>query len=424
MRDEIAIELVGISKNYKLKKSILNPENKEITEVLALKDISFEIKKGESVGIFGANGSGKSTLLKILAGVISPSKGQVKIKGRVASILDIGAGFHPELSGRENIFLNGQILGFKKVEITKKYDEIIEFSGVKDFIEEPVKNYSNGMYLRLAFSIMAHLDFDVYLFDEIFSVGDAEFYHKTRAKFQELIKSKKTLIFVSHSINDLESHDKYFLMEKGTLVKSSSSMNLLDNYMEKSFHLTKNQAETFQYNSIKTDFSEFIDSEEIKMERFEFYQLGNDKFKTNEKFFMKIEFKKLKDENTIDLMIRVSESQNNALFTTSPLIKNGFNSFTKSGTYTFNCEIPPCIFNEKLYFVDILFFKNGLNILDSYLIPISNKINIPERPYVLKGVLVFKPLFKNEFYESFDLGLLNTSVGLTPAFDWSIEHKN
>src|SRR5690606_19206903 len=131
--------------------------------------------KGENVGIIGPNGSGKSTLLKILAGVTKPTSGTVDINGRIASILDIGAGFHPELSGKENVFLNGQILGFAKSEIAPKYKEIVEFSGIGKYIDEPVKNYSNGMYLRLAFSIMVHLDFDIYLFDEVMSVGDAEF---------------------------------------------------------------------------------------------------------------------------------------------------------------------------------------------------------------------------------------------------------
>src|SRR5690554_2953495 len=175
MDENLAIKVENLFKVYQLRQSRVNEEGELVTEHWALKEVSFEIKKGESVGIIGPNGSGKSTLLKILAGVTKPSSGKVQIRGKVASILDIGAGFHPELSGRENVFLNGQIHGFSKKEIQSKYDEIVAFSGIEQFIEELVKNYSNGMYLRLAFSIMAHLDFDVYLFDEVLSVGDAEF---------------------------------------------------------------------------------------------------------------------------------------------------------------------------------------------------------------------------------------------------------
>src|SRR5690606_26872536 len=175
MVNENAIIVENLSKVYQLQKPRVLEDGTLTHELKALDSVSFEIKRGESVGIIGPNGSGKSTLLKILAGVTKPTSGSVKIRGKVASILDIGAGFHPELSGRENVFLNGQIHGFSKKEIEAKFDEIVQFSGIEKFIGEPVKNYSNGMYLRLAFSIMANLDFDVYLFDEVFSVGDAEF---------------------------------------------------------------------------------------------------------------------------------------------------------------------------------------------------------------------------------------------------------
>ena len=199
--NNIAIKVENLSKCYTLRTPTKDADGSMTTEHWALKDVSFEIKKGESVGIIGPNGSGKSTLLKILAGITKPTSGKVTINGRVASILDVGAGFHPELSGRENVFMNGQIHGFSKKEIAAKFDEIVEFSGIEKFIEEPVKNYSNGMYLRLAFSIMAHLDFDVYLLDEVLSVGDAEFQGKCIEKILEIIKSQKTFLIVYHNIH-------------------------------------------------------------------------------------------------------------------------------------------------------------------------------------------------------------------------------
>jgi ABC-type polysaccharide/polyol phosphate transport system ATPase subunit len=200
MSSEVAIRVEKLSKKYHLRHPIINETGEESHELWALKDVSFEIKRGESVGIIGPNGSGKSTLLKILAGVTKPTSGKVEIFGRVASILDIGAGFHPELSGRDNVFLNGQIYGFTKKEIAAKFDEIVAFSGFEKFIDEPVKNYSNGMYLRLAFSIMAHLDFDVYLLDEVMAVGDEEFRNKSLAHF---LKSNRdsTYVNTSHDVN-------------------------------------------------------------------------------------------------------------------------------------------------------------------------------------------------------------------------------
>ncbi len=204
MKTDIAIQISNVSKVYPLRHPQMDEDGNLVHEHWALKDVSLAIKKGESVGIIGPNGSGKSTLLKILAGVTKPTHGEVKIRGKVASILDIGAGFHPELSGRENVYLNGQIHGFSKKEIASKFDEIVAFSGIEKFIDEPVKNYSNGMYLRLAFSIMAHLDFDVYLLDEVLSVGDAEF----REKILELINTwnnKKTLVVVTHDFFQIHS---------------------------------------------------------------------------------------------------------------------------------------------------------------------------------------------------------------------------
>lgn len=215
MEKDIAIKVENLTKLYPLRSSKRDKEGKEITYHTALENINFEVKKGESVGIVGPNGSGKSTLLKILAGVSKPTTGQVKIRGKVASILDIGAGFHPELSGRENVYLNGQIHGFSRKEISKQFDAIVAFSGIEDFIDEPVKNYSNGMYLRLAFSIMAHLDFDIYLFDEVLSVGDAEFREKITNNFRNL--KNKTHLYVYHGYQSVFDFDKKIILNKDDL---------------------------------------------------------------------------------------------------------------------------------------------------------------------------------------------------------------
>ncbi len=229
VKEDVVIRVENLSKVYPLRHPVEDEFGNSTQEHWALKDVSFEIKRGESVGIIGPNGSGKSTLLKILAGVTKPTSGSVQIKGRVASILDIGAGFHPELCGRENVFLNGQIHGFAKKEIEAKLDEIIKFSGIEKFIDEPVKNYSNGMYLRLAFSIMAHLDFDVYLLDEVLSVGDAEFRERIKVRSQMLL-GKKTQLVVTHDL--LQIHrlfDRIITFNEKKIVEESlDSYNPID----------------------------------------------------------------------------------------------------------------------------------------------------------------------------------------------------
>ena len=178
----------------------------ESKEFWALKDINFEIKKGEAVGIIGRNGAGKSTLLKILSRITEPTKGRFEINGRVSSLLEVGTGFHPELSGRENIYLNGTILGMKRREIKAKFDEIVAFSGVDKFIDTPVKHYSSGMKVRLAFSVAAHLEPEILIIDEVLAVGDAEFQKKCLGKMDEVSKNEgRTVLFVSHNMGAIES---------------------------------------------------------------------------------------------------------------------------------------------------------------------------------------------------------------------------
>lgn len=168
--------------------------------VWALKDISFEVRQGEVLGIIGKNGAGKSTLLKILSQVTTPSVGQIKVKGRIASLLEVGTGFHPELTGRENIFLNGAILGMSKQEIKNKFDEIVDFSGVERYIDTPVKRYSSGMYVRLAFAVAAHLEPEILIVDEVLAVGDAEFQKKCLGKMKDVSGQGRTVLFVSHNM--------------------------------------------------------------------------------------------------------------------------------------------------------------------------------------------------------------------------------
>lgn len=186
--------------------------------VWSLKDINFGVEQGDAVGIIGRNGAGKSTLLKILSRVTSPTTGSVKIKGRIASLLEVGTGFHPELSGRENIFLNGAILGMRKAEIKRKFDEIVDFAGVERYLDTPVKRYSSGMYVRLAFAVAAHLESEILIIDEVLAVGDAEFQKKCLGKMGEISKGEgRTVLFVSHNMDSVRS-----LCNNGIILKNGS----------------------------------------------------------------------------------------------------------------------------------------------------------------------------------------------------------
>ncbi len=217
-------------------KKLLNPFGKSPSEgtqeeFWALKDISFEIKQGDRVGIIGRNGAGKSTLLKVLSKITEPTTGQVRIKGRVASLLEVGTGFHPELTGRENIYLNGAILGMSRAEIRRKFDEIVGFAEVERFLDTPVKRYSSGMYVRLAFAVAAHLEPEILVVDEVLAVGDAQFQKKCLGKMEDVSKEGRTVIFVSHSMPTITSLcERAILLQSGSIVKFGSTSEVIMSY--------------------------------------------------------------------------------------------------------------------------------------------------------------------------------------------------
>jgi lipopolysaccharide transport system ATP-binding protein len=201
-------------------------------EMWALRGVSFEVKQGEILGIIGRNGSGKSTLLKILSRVTAPTKGEVRIKGRTASLLEVGTGFHPELTGRENTFLNGAILGMTKTEIRKKMDEIVTFAGVDSYIDTPVKRYSSGMYLRLAFAVAAHLDPEILIVDEVLAVGDAQFQKKCLGKMGDIAKQGRTILFVSHNMTAIKSLCREsILLNAGQIIDRGAPNQVIKGYL-------------------------------------------------------------------------------------------------------------------------------------------------------------------------------------------------
>lgn len=201
--------------------------------IAALGGVSFEVARGEAVGLLGSNGSGKSTLLKIVAGILKPSAGTVEVEGRVAALIELGAGFHPEISGRENVYINGAVLGLSRREIDRRFDDIVEFSGLEDFIEEPVKNYSSGMYVRLGFAVAVHTDPDVLLVDEVLAVGDEAFSHRCLRRIEELLAREKTLLLVSHSLGLIEEVcDRAIWLERGIVQLDGHPRRVVDAYRQ------------------------------------------------------------------------------------------------------------------------------------------------------------------------------------------------
>lgn len=240
------IEINKISKKYRISHStqpyltfresmieLFKRSNSVRDEFWALKDVSFSVAQGDTIGIIGKNGAGKSTLLKILSRITPPTQGKIICRGRIASLLEVGTGFHPELTGRENIFLNGSILGLKKTEIIKKFDEIVDFSGVEKFLDTPLKHYSSGMQLRLAFAVAANLEPEVMVIDEVLAVGDAEFQKKCLGKMSDVAKSGRTIFFVSHNMGAVQLLcNRAVLLDKGELKFDSNVNDVINQYQQ------------------------------------------------------------------------------------------------------------------------------------------------------------------------------------------------
>ncbi len=236
-----ALTVDGVSKTFKvhheransLKQYIAARGRNRYEEFYALRDVSFEVHDGEAFGVIGHNGSGKSTLLKCMAGILQPNKGSITVHRRMSALLELGAGFHPELSGRDNIFLNASILGMSRPEIAKRFDEIVEFSGLEQFIDTPVKTYSSGMYVRLAFAVAINVDPDMLLIDEILAVGDIAFQQKCMEKFAQFREEGRTLVLVTHDLGSIRNFcDRAIWLDHGNVAGEGSPTELVDQYTE------------------------------------------------------------------------------------------------------------------------------------------------------------------------------------------------
>lgn len=310
--------------------------------VWALKDINFEVHQGDVLGIIGRNGAGKSTLLKILSKVTSPTTGQIKIKGRVASLLEVGTGFHPELSGRDNIFLNGAILGMTRREIKSKFDEIIEFAGIERYIDTPVKRYSSGMYVRLAFAVAAHLEPDILIVDEVLAVGDAEFQKKCLGKMKDVSEREgRTVLFVSHNMLATKNLCESGIFLKNGLVDFKGNINdTINEYMLDGRILSAKSTEETLFPDIENEFIKFISANSYS---------DSEIFKVNSTISISFTFE-VTQALVLNLSLVLKDSFDTVIFNAISEIKK-----VETGLHTSVLEIPANLLNDGRCFVDIYF---------------------------------------------------------------------
>ena len=360
--------------------------------VWSLKDINFEVNAGDALGIIGKNGAGKSTLLKLLSRVTSPTTGEIKVKGRIASLLEVGTGFHPELSGRENIYLNGAILGMRKKEITRKLDEIIDFSGVERYIDTPVKRYSSGMYVRLAFAVAAHLESEILIVDEVLAVGDAEFQKKCLGKMGDISKGEgRTVLFVSHNMAAVKSLcSKGIVLENGLIKRIDNVENAVSYYLN-----SDSESQNKKVFSSKYDTKEFI-LHEISLNPF-----GKSSDELLDEY-TKIEINTnitLKDSSeNLHLTFVLNNDLGEPLFTFSHInsnlkLKQGFNKI--------KCLLPEGFLNIGTYYISIYIIENAKSTL--FLEKDIISFNIQEGERTIGSWMGKEPGF------------------IKPKFDWIIE---
>jgi lipopolysaccharide transport system ATP-binding protein len=322
----------------------------EPQSIWALKDVSFEVEQGQVLGVVGRNGAGKSTLLKVLSRVTEPTEGTAEIHGRVGSLLEVGTGFHPELTGRENIFLNGAILGMKKTEIEGKFDEIVSFAEVEKFIDTPVKRYSSGMYLRLAFAVAAHLEPEILVVDEVLAVGDAEFQRKCLGKMSDVAREGRTVMFVSHNMSAiLRLTEETLVIDKGHLLLRAPTTEAVDFYLSRG--LTQEGQRFWQPDEIPASAAPFK-PEAIRLVD----KKGNviDTARSVDDFFIELEYQLAKAIKGLRVGIYIITSRGEFVFTSFDTDETiAFNEHTQreKGRYISRCRIPANLLNAGRFVV-------------------------------------------------------------------------
>lgn len=407
MSNDTIIKVEGLSKKYILNKlaaeksdllvkNVLSSlrglsQKKQTEEFYALKDVSFEIKQGDRIGIIGRNGAGKSTLLKILSRITPPTSGRIEYTGRMASLLEVGTGFHPDLSGRENIYLNGSILGMPKHEIDRKFDEIVAFAEVEKFLDTPVKRYSSGMYVRLAFAVAAHLDSDILIVDEVLAVGDAAFQKKCLGKMEDASQnSGKTILFVSHNMGQISTLcNKGILLNKGKVEREGNLQEIISQYFNSG---SSEEVTCFKYDTA-SDKEYYIKQIRILNNKKE--ECKN--FAHNESISLEIEVHQNTKLNDVLIGIHFYDMYDKRIFTSQIVLSDKFYDADK---HTFLVTIPHSLLTPNTYH-----FSVGIHIPNIHLI--DEKQNVSSLYIYDNGSEFFK-------YQNVDYGAVFVNC------DWKI----
>ena len=344
--------------------SIIGNENIGINHkrnILALKNINLEVQKGEVLGIIGQNGAGKSTLLKILSRITSPTKGIIKIKGNVASLLEVGTGFHTELTGRENIYLNGAINGMNKKEIDKKLDEIVDFAGVEKFLDTPVKRYSSGMIVRLGFAVSAYIEPDILIVDEVLAVGDASFQKKAINKMKDVSSNHgRTVLFVSHNMNSIRKLcNSTVLIESGQIIKKGNTETIIDHYLNFDSESTQNNKGHIEWDEKNMPGNNLIKLKSVKTKKSN--NTISSTFDVVDDIIIEFEIKVMKNETQLATCLDLTTSSNpsNSLIrSVSNYDENSWENQKsyKKGNYISRCKIPKNLLGEGVMNISLRIF--------------------------------------------------------------------
>ena len=366
--------------------------------VWSLKDINFDIQEGDAVGIIGRNGAGKSTLLKLLSRVTSPTSGNIKVKGRIASLLEVGTGFHPELTGRENILLNGAILGMRKKEILKKFDEIVDFSGVERYIDTPVKRYSSGMYVRLAFAVAAHLESEILIVDEVLAVGDAEFQRKCLGKMGDVSRGEgRTVLFVSHNMAAVKQLcKKGIVLKNGQFAFMGSQLDAVTQYQ--SAHLSNSSF----YHQGPSELAP--GNENIRILKFNLRPITGNEISISSGLVFELEFYNCKENINLDVTFELRNSDEVTVFHHGAIISKSNDS--KKGIYKVIGTIQSSLLNSGIYRFNLIFGENQryslFAIYDFIQFEILNE-SVGSNSFQLPGVIRPDIQYKIAFQEEYEL---------------------
>jgi lipopolysaccharide transport system ATP-binding protein len=347
--------------------SIILPEDETREEFWALKDVNLEIKQGDRLGIIGRNGAGKSTLLKVLSRITEPSYGRISIKGRTASLLEVGTGFHPELTGRENIFLNGAILGMSRREIRRKFDEIIAFAEIEKFLDTPVKKYSSGMYVRLAFAVAAHLEPEILIVDEVLAVGDAQFQKKCLGKMEDVsAKEGRTVIFVSHNMNAIRRLcGRAILLNNGRIVNDGDASSVINNYLANVMKQDGGMELVERVNSLPKDNIFKLNSISLTQEDSTAMRFSSDK-----DIIVKFDYEVYEDKKNLFVNFELCDTDGN-IITETFHNADGSDPVVRKGSYVSSAVIPantlsPISYELRIFcgiFGDRNFHSGSINVM-------------------------------------------------------------